>query len=45
MVNLQNIADAVGPGFMIGFAEGFIIASMVCLIRMAVRLFKRILFS
>lgn len=42
MVNLETIASQVGPGFLIGFAEGFLIASGVCLIRCAVRLFKKI---
>ena len=42
MVSLENIASQVGPGFLIGFAEGFMISTGVCVIRCVVRLFKKI---
>ena len=42
MVNLLESASELGPSFLVGFGEGFLIAAGVMLIRTVVKVFKRV---
>lgn len=41
MVDLLHVSGDIGSSFLIGFAEGFLIAAFVSMIKAVVRVFKR----
>lgn len=42
MVNLLESAGDVGPAFLIGYCQGFLIGAVVAIVRILIKLFSRI---